>query len=408
MGHDLARLTDGIAASLRQFHVSSTRCDEERHRKPVDSTESEDRSPSDRAGVRYTSKNFSLAAKKQLSRAASSEIQGLPINRPTKTPSTPGRSPRAGSDGPSIDLRGMNAGKAPNATISRVLSSPIRRGNLVGGTQLRLSRDQGQGRTSTGVRVAQSIPDGRADRRPPVGRGGTRGRAARGGARGGRRGGAARRGAAGGEFDVEEDDKSDDRDLSKAWPDGLLKVVLEEYEQSRPKEVQFNPSIANKEELLGLGGATAATPAGAQDLLEERFRLLADRKDMTAFSARHRLAGRLLSGKLVRFRDAEEKEAVLSMANEMAKHGPAIDITFAPLADLDPTVRDPLVGSLVGGAYELSDVSGGNKEARTMASVAQHLDKNGTYLGKDRDRLMNVVRGLLPTSRPAPSNTARK
>jgi len=54
MSHDVARLTDGIAASLRQFHVSSTRCDEERHRKPVDSTESEDRNPSDRAGVRYT------------------------------------------------------------------------------------------------------------------------------------------------------------------------------------------------------------------------------------------------------------------------------------------------------------------------------------------------------------------
>lgn len=60
ISHDLARLTDGIAASLRQFHVSSTRCDEERHRKPVDSTETEDRNPSDRAGVRYTCMFFQI------------------------------------------------------------------------------------------------------------------------------------------------------------------------------------------------------------------------------------------------------------------------------------------------------------------------------------------------------------
>ncbi|KAK5120360.1 hypothetical protein LTR85_006299 [Meristemomyces frigidus] len=179
--------------------------------------------------------------------------------------------------------------------------------------------------------------------------------------------------------------------------------------------VPFEPASPMKDDLL-LAGNNAATIAAAnfEGVLNDRIRTVAEPGQLPSSSARstHYLAQKLLSRQIVQFVDAEEKKAVIDECRhitgrggkmtdqERAAKGPDNPPYFEPLPE---AVRKSLVGKMVNGVYDKDGLLQGKQKHRQplLNEVARITMRNGTYLGKDGDRLLKKVQSLLPAMQTA-------
>ncbi|KAI9880146.1 MAG: hypothetical protein M1830_005175 [Pleopsidium flavum] len=352
---DFSRLADGIAGSLRQFHISSTRAEDEGQHRAANNP------PSTRGSKRLAE--------------TTREIQNLYTGGKSSAATTASRSIPQGA----VDARSL-AVKPEGAPLISYQTSDVvfrGRGGLRGGLGLR-------------------------------GRGGFRGRGR--GGRGGRGGGERgdrqkRKGGRGGgegtggkmEFEYTPDES---------------KYMKEKAEKERGSRVPFQPLEVTQDRLRGDGPAVVVGEFGMANIVEEKLDWLAERP-IGSYRRTDELARRLLSGEFVRFESDAEKDAVVKRAETLAveegirlseRKGEVVqpkEAGFEPITEED---RNLLVERLLKGSHEAPGSP--PPEDGVLKELLRVTHRNETYLPRDASSLLGKVRGLLPAqtsraSRPA-------
>lgn len=348
VGNDFARVADGIAASLRQFHVSASRnADDGSELARFQRIFISFKDPIEYILTTWT-ENPSPPSQAERSASAAAEITSL---KP------------AASRG--IDARSLAAAPTPRFTIRRMdFGSPVDRG--------------GRGGSFTGSR----------------GRGGgvMRGRGARGGARGSR-GGARGRGGRGGAkrpkrkqgARVDEDSIVDNEPMTaeeKAYVDRIEMGVAR----------AFPAGTTTLEELLkdSPAMATSTAPSGIVEGIRDRMRILAGQTGNQAISSRdHALAYNKGNGTF--FVDDADLARATSRGRDF--------YTPKKYDTLDETERRTILQTLVAGQHP--PMKQPAPRGDPLTNIDTYTQRNETYLATDTKTLKAKVQTLLPVKRAA-------
>lgn len=187
------------------------------------------------------------------------------------------------------------------------------------------------------------------------------------------------------------------------------------------EHVPYNPGVAEHDESLVIEQSTLATSrtasfAGATGPASEMSAALgrlAQRTD-TTWAVDAEIARRLLSGKVVRFKDADEQARVLALAEQMAiktawakaqrKNTPFTrrDVSFVPIAGAH---RQKLVNRVIKGQYELHNSNKDKTAAsQTLGKVQTALQMKETYTPTASKAFLETFQKLWPAQAAQKSN----
>lgn len=257
-----------------------------------------------------------------------------------------------------------------------------------------------RGGSGVGVRGG-GFRGGRGARGGAVGRG-------RGGLRGRGRGGPKRsRGNTGpgeGGFTVETIEKT---------PEEIV-YMTEKTLREKAVPIPYDLVDVSKEALVGKGPAVIVGQWGMSELVEDTLNRMAPVGLNDAGVRRQDLARELLRGSVVRFKDEEEKNGVLSMAESIAtkdaelkseKKGELIESKFAGFEPFSEDWKFRFSAKMLKGEYDLTGNTGKEGDPQDLL---RNTRRNETYLPKDGDSLAARVRSLLaaPSNRPRVKKTA--
>ena len=191
--------------------------------------------------------------------------------------------------------------------------------------------------------------------------------------------------------------------------------MTEKTQREKAVPIPYDPSDISTDALVGEGPAVIMGQWGMSELVEERLNKMAPAGLNDAGIRRQDLARGLLRGNIVRFKDEEEKNGVLAMAESIAtkeaelkseEKGELIQSKFAGFEPFGEDWKARFSANMLKGEYEL--VGNAGKE-EGLQDLVRHTRRHETYLPRDGDSLAARVRSLLaaPSNRPRVKKTAQ-
>ena len=208
-----------------------------------------------------------------------------------------------------------------------------------------------------------------------------------------------------------EYDYDDGDDGPAEYTEAEAAYLKEKAKRDAPSSIAFDPSI-DAEDLSRFGPALCLGQQGMIEIVEEKLDRLAPAGLRDQGARDSELVKDVLSGNFVRFKNGEEFNKVIALAESRAKRsaetrseeeGKFIESKPIEFETLDEDTKTRLFTSWLKGEYALQDSS-------SNIAVLQHLrtatGRNGSYLPKDQDSIAEKVRSLLakqpPTKAPRP------
>ncbi|KAF4636672.1 hypothetical protein G7Y89_g1403 [Cudoniella acicularis] len=354
VANDLSRVADGIAASLRQFSISASKC-------------ASDNSNGERPPLKITRSQRSAEAFKEASSLA----------------------PRSRG----IDARSLAAQPPPSFTITRVDAGPALEYRGIGGRGGGISefyRGRGERGGGTFMREGRGRGSGMGGRGGRGGRGALR---ARGRGRG--RGGPVKKDRRPKQEDEEPEEPYNDEE--KAYITGAECGWLTPY----------NPTTS-AETLAQMGPPVISSARGINETLVYKMQVATGN---TAGNYRHAglHLGKLSRGNgLAMFESEEQKTVAQAFKRQKNKtvEGPFVQALGGKrkIGELDEKEKDLLTKTWVAGQYTAPMPA---EKGDVLGQVDAFLRRNETYLPEDMRKLEAKLASLLPNIKPRPADTAR-
>ncbi|KZF26133.1 hypothetical protein L228DRAFT_242550 [Xylona heveae TC161] len=385
---DIARVTDGIAASLREFHVSALRADEESGRNRP--------RPSSTRGQR------SAAANNEIQSFGRSN-QGVRREGETSAPRGPTR-PRG------IDLRALGATPNPKTNADGSNRDGSRSPNFKFA-----KRGGGGGAGAGGANTRGGVRGGRgAAGKPGGGRGGQRGSAPRRGG-GNKKPGQNRRRDTDQEF---RKTKEEDEPISERQRLYYAEKKAAEWRDRLPKPAKLRHNTPDAlRESLGNHALPLITRSGfgAAGAVEQKLRLLAARRPDEVIIPEE-LARRQVKGSYVFFESDAEKNAAAAEAERLSERhatkkteekGELVKKEDVSLATRNAESRKEIVDSLVRGVYP--PVKKGDVLKETAFERVSRLTwKNGTCSPQQGADILAKVKRIVPAQQSKPGKPGKQ
>ena len=385
--NDISRVTDGIAASLRQFSASASKAAEgwyiDATKRRADINQNIDRPP---PKIRYTRLERSTEAVDELSSIA---------------PIQPARG---------VDARSL-AAKPPGALTITRLDETGARHKFNPETGLRtfnpnFTRTRGGGERSLAPLNSNSAYRGRNDRslaqRGPGSMRGGRGEGERGGLRG-RGKGRGRRGRGGaGRESMGEDEEDEDEE-----PEDMPNYTMEETQWQRHMEGgyadgPYEPTTS----LKGLLHSGAPVLSSSQGLLSNiQFKLRTGTGTLSGFRHANEHRGQILRGTGVSaFGNIEDAKAAKTYLKDRTSGKGKKRVELQKLTENDHAT---LSNAWAAGHYDLPKTTELND---AIGQVTAYTRRNETYLPGDSRKFEEKLRSLLPASllKPAAQKAAKR
>ncbi|KAE9970708.1 hypothetical protein BLS_004785 [Venturia inaequalis] len=219
---------------------------------------------------------------------------------------------------------------------------------------------------------------------------------------------------------TEDDDESEELDIYSGedeeapakWEQEAYEMMEMTQKQIGPAPKPYNPKAMTAEELHTAFITTGAGELGVAAAAKQVMGRLGRRADVD-YQYDAELASRLYQGKVVRFRDAEEKKRVMWMAEEFAsntanrimeKKGewePKIDVGFVPVPE---QAKEEIAGKAMRGIYpamptvtgELARLGQSDQE-KTMAHLRRSVLLNETYSPAQGKSMVDFIAKIWPT-----------
>ena len=193
-----------------------------------------------------------------------------------------------------------------------------------------------------------------------------------------------------------------------------IAYMTEKTQREKPVPIPCDPADISTDALVGGGPAVIVGQWGMSELVEERLNRMAPAGLNDAGIRRQDLARELLRGSVVRFKDEEEKDSVLAMAESIATKeaelkseakGELIESEFAGFEPFGEDWKVRFSANTLKGEYELLGNIGKEGDPQDLV---RNTRRNETYLPKDGDSLAARVRSLLaaPSNRPRVKKSA--
>ncbi|KAL9116305.1 MAG: hypothetical protein Q9187_007172 [Circinaria calcarea] len=190
--------------------------------------------------------------------------------------------------------------------------------------------------------------------------------------------------------------------------------LTEKTQRERAVPIPYDPADISPEDLVGGGPTVIVGQWGMNEVVEERLNKLAPTGLNDAGTRRQDLARELLRGNVVRFKDEEEKNGVLAMAESIAtkeaeekseEKGKLIESNFEGFEPFDDEWNVRLLSNMLKGEYRLAEET--NKEG-DPPDLVRNTRRNETYLPKNEASLAAKVRSLVAaqSNRPRVKKTA--
>lgn len=217
--------------------------------------------------------------------------------------------------------------------------------------------------------------------------------------------------------------ENDDVDFSQLKPDDVkaiqahildLEEALVFREPAKVAPHEFIPETYTAESLITNRIATASSASVAsQASIAAALAKLAHRDD-TSFSFDDEMARAVAHGKMVRFRDADEKARILALAEEharettrkrnlrkLSKLGDSDKMDFEDPLPVDfqqipKKNRKDIVNKVLKGNYAY-----GNTKLKGVAFDTKFLDLNGTFTPRGFTGFLDIVKRFFPGARTA-------
>ncbi|KAA6415287.1 MAG: hypothetical protein FRX48_00002 [Lasallia pustulata] len=368
---DIVNVTDSIALSLRQFHISALRAQDEQ--------------PS-------SSQPSPLSPRRERLQNTTQEIQNLYNRSAARSRYAPYRPPSnlshrsikldaSAPPGPAAAIDARALASRPTSAPRPLGAAPALRGRSRVGNSVRGGRAGGRGGRSGGSgRSAREGRGGRArEEREPRRKRGNDGEAAR----------------------------RDDNAVE--YTEAEEKYLIDKEREAIGRDVPYQVRDVSQESLVAKGPAVLMGEYGMAEMVEERLRLVARKSMMEGMAGRKDVIRRVLAGEFVRFENEQEKEEVLAEVERIGKRGAElrseekgeiVEPRATDFAVLEEAERKALVAALLKGEYTVEEEGAEGLLGHLMRSTS----KNETYLPKDGKVLLEKVRTLLPAaqkSRPA-------
>ncbi|MCJ1484728.1 hypothetical protein MMC06_004901 [Schaereria dolodes] len=411
-------LTDSIALSLRQFHVSLLRAENEAQTSILKNLTRDNQDTTQKLENRYTragnDRQFQFTIRRIVHSAPKAQIAGAIDARSLAADSSTiaGQLIRPayhsqGASGSGVSYRGAIRGNTDAIQGNRG-SFQGDRGSFRG--------DRGAFRDSMG-----SFQANRNAVRGNIGtiggiRGGFRGRGNRGEA------GESRSRYRGNEGKGQNRKKSElprvtvgeDGEWMINEPEPEEMIYLSELsEKKKAKKIEYEPCEVSFEALTGSGPALAVGQWGMREVFEERLNRLSPASSEDDGIRRHEMAKELSRGGFVRFRDDEEKNDIIALAQATAERGAKLSeakgeivkTTNTDFEPLDENERAQMVADMLKGDYQLTNH--GAKEG-VLQGLLRNIGRNETYYPKDSNSLAAKVKSMLldQTRQSRNTNTA--
>ena len=192
------------------------------------------------------------------------------------------------------------------------------------------------------------------------------------------------------------------------------RYLTEKAQREMAVPIPYNPADISPEALVGGGPAVIVGQWGMSEVVEERLNRLAPTGLTDAGTRRQDLARELLRGNVVRFKDEEEKNDVLAMAESIAikeaelkseEKGELIESKFEGFEPFDDEWKVRLLTNMLKGEYRLAEEAA--KEG-DPPDLVRNTIRNETYLPKNEASLAAKVRSLVgvQSNRPRVKKTA--
>lgn len=231
--------------------------------------------------------------------------------------------------------------------------------------------------------------------------------------------------------DGEDDDDVEELDLNSArdeaapaeWEQSAYEIMEMTQKQLGLVPKPYNPKDMTAEELHTAFITTGAGELGVAAAAKQAMGRLGRRADID-YQYDAELASRLYQGKVVRFRDAEEKKRVMWMAEEFAsntanrimeKKGafePKIDVGFVPVPE---KAKEEIAGKAMRGIYpamptvkgELARLGRGDQE-KTMAHLRRSVLLNETYSPAQGKSMVDFIAKMWPAEPSTPTQSGKR
>ena len=189
--------------------------------------------------------------------------------------------------------------------------------------------------------------------------------------------------------------------------------MTDKAEREKPVPTPFDPEELTPKGLVRGGPTIIVSPWGMSEIVEEKLNRLAPAGLKHDGVRRQDLAQKLLHGDFVRFKDDEEKEAVLEIAqnkaNEIAnklseQKAEVVESMYTGFDPVDEHMKLRMAESWLGGKYILEEKNSKNEVLSHLTMVTR---KNGSYLPKNEVSLAAKVRSLLPVQSKLAARSTR-
>lgn len=213
----------------------------------------------------------------------------------------------------------------------------------------------------------------------------------------------------------------EDEDAPAKWEQAAYEGMEMAEKQINPGPKPYNPKPMTAEELHTAFITTGAGELGVAAAAKQVMGRLGRRADVD-YHYDAELASRLYQGKVVRFRDAEEKKRVMWMAEEFAsntanrimeKKGewePKIDVGFVPVPE---KAKEEIAGKAMRGIYPAVPAvkgalaqQGQSDKEKTMAHLRRSVLLNETYSPTQGKSMVDFIAKMWPaeaSSKPTQS-----
>ncbi|TLD26208.1 hypothetical protein E2P81_ATG08020 [Venturia nashicola] len=226
-------------------------------------------------------------------------------------------------------------------------------------------------------------------------------------------------------LEVEELDlySGEDETAPAQWEQAAYEGIEISQKKLNPGPKPYNPKAMTAEELHTSFITTGAGELGVAAAAKQAMARLGRRADVD-YQYDAELASRLYQGKLVRFRDAEEKKRVMWMAEEFAsntanrimekkgKWEPKIDVGFVALPE---KAKEEITGKAMRGIYpamptvegELARL-GQNDQEKTMAHLRRSVLLNETYSPTQGKSMVDFIAKMWPAEPSKPKQPSEQ
>lgn len=200
--------------------------------------------------------------------------------------------------------------------------------------------------------------------------------------------------------------------LSQEWLQHEEEIALRIPPKKKP--VPFTPEVFTVESLITNRIATASSASASNQAMIESAMAQVTKRDDVSFSFDSDLARQVAHGKVVRFKDADEKARILALAEEHAMDTTAKrnrtklgklkdgeDMEFeSPLTvdfkSVSEKHRKEVVDRVLRGKYEYEGKIDKSQSDPALSGLKKALDLNGTYQSSSEGGFLGLFKRLMP------------